>query len=100
MSQNLSKCHIVGNHMARLIYNLGLTMHMPDYHINFKHAAMVNKYVRKISRILYTGSCMNTCVLQNLLNTLRKSDKMRGLSSILSVFATGFINSILLKHEG
>ena len=33
---------------------------------------------------------MNAHVLLNLLNELRKSDKMRGLSSILSLFRNSF----------
>ena len=33
------------------------------------------------------GSQMSAHVLLNLLNELRKSDKMRGLSSILSLFS-------------
>ena len=38
--------------------------------------------------------------LFNLLNELRKGDKMRGTQSILSVFfATSLINSIIQKHE-
>ena len=37
--------------------------------------------------------------LLNLLNELGKKDKMRGLSSILSLFATSLINSIIHEHE-
>ena len=33
---------------------------------------------------------MSACVLLNLLNIFRKSDKMRGLSSILSFFHNKF----------
>ena len=40
---------------------------------------------------------MKDRVLLILLYELGKSDKMRGLSSILSLFATSLINSI--KHE-
>ena len=36
--------------------------------------------------MLYRGSYMSAHVLLNLLNKLRKSDKMRGLPSILSLF--------------
>ena len=36
------------------------------------------------------GSYMSARVLQNLLNELRKSDKMRGLSGILSLFRNEF----------
>ena len=39
---------------------------------------------------------MNAHVLLNLLNELRK---MRGLPSILSLFATSLINSIKQEHE-
>ena len=42
---------------------------------------------------------MSAHVLLNLLNKLRKRDKMRGLPSILSLFATSLINSIILEHE-
>ena len=37
--------------------------------------------------------------LLNLLNELRKRDKMRGLPSILSLFRNEFINSIIQGHE-
>ena len=37
--------------------------------------------------------------LLNLLNELRKSDKMRGLSSILSHFPISLINSIIQEHD-
>ena len=39
---------------------------------------------------LYSGSNMSAHVLLNLLNELRKSDKMRGLPSILSFFRNEF----------
>ena len=42
---------------------------------------------------------MSTHVLLNLLKELGKSDKMRGLLSILSLFATNLINSIIQEHE-
>ena len=42
---------------------------------------------------------MSAHVLLNLLNELGKSDKMRGLSSILLLFRMSLINSILLEHE-
>ena len=42
---------------------------------------------------------MSAHVLLNLLNELRKRDKMRGLLSILSLFATSLINSIIKVHE-
>ena len=43
---------------------------------------------------------MSAHVLLNLLNELRKKDKMRGLPSILShFFATSLINSIIQEHE-
>ena len=37
--------------------------------------------------------------LLNLLNELGKRDKMRGLPSILSLFATSLIHSIIQEHE-
>ena len=42
---------------------------------------------------------MSAHVLLNLLNELGKRDKMRGLPSILSLFATSLINSIIREHE-
>ena len=43
---------------------------------------------------------MSAHVLLNLLNELRKTDKMQGLPSILSLFfATSLINSIIQEHE-
>ena len=44
---------------------------------------------------------MSAHVLLNSLNELGKSDKMRGLPSILSFFffATRLINSIIQEHE-
>ena len=37
--------------------------------------------------------------LLNLLNEFRKRDKMRGLPSVLSLFATSLINSIIQEQE-
>ena len=42
---------------------------------------------------------MSAHVLLNLLNELGKSDKMRSLSSILLLYATSLINSIIKEHE-
>ena len=42
---------------------------------------------------------MSAYVLLNLLNELRKRDKMHGLPSISSLFATSLINSIIQEHE-
>ena len=42
---------------------------------------------------------MSAHVLLNLSNELRKRDKMRGLSSILSLFVTSLINSIIHVYE-
>ena len=42
---------------------------------------------------------MSTHALLNLLNRLGESDKMRGLPSILSLFATSLINSIIQEHK-
>ena len=42
---------------------------------------------------------MSAHVLLNLLNELGKSDKMRGLPSILSLFRNDLINSIIQEHE-
>ena len=37
--------------------------------------------------------------LLNLLNEFRKRDKMRGLPSVLSLFAMSLINSIIQEQE-
>ena len=42
---------------------------------------------------------MSAHVLLNLLNKLRKRDKMRGLPSILSLFRNELINSVIQEHE-
>ena len=42
---------------------------------------------------------MSAHVLLNLLNKLRKSDKMRGLPSISRILTTSLINSIIQEHE-
>ena len=42
---------------------------------------------------------MSAHILLNLLNELGKRDKMRGLPSNLSLFATSSINSIIQEHE-
>ena len=42
---------------------------------------------------------MSAHVLLNLLNELRKRDKMRGLSSIYLFFASHLINSIIQELE-
>ena len=42
---------------------------------------------------------MSAHVLLNLLNELGKRYKMRGLPSILSLFATSLINSTIQEHE-
>ena len=42
---------------------------------------------------------MSAHVLLNLLNKLWKRDNMRGLQSILSLFATSLINLIIQEHK-
>ena len=42
---------------------------------------------------------MSAHVLLNLLNELRKQDKMRGLPSIYISFFASLINSIIQEHE-
>ena len=44
---------------------------------------------------LNRGSYMSAQVLFNLVNELEKTDKMRGLPSILSFLATSLINSTI-----
>ena len=46
--------------------------------------------LKKRGAILNRGSYMSAPVLLNLLNELRKRDKMRGLLSILSLFRNTF----------
>ena len=41
---------------------------------------------------------MSAHVLLNLLNKLRKRDKMRGLLSFLSLFSTSFYDFIIQEH--
>ena len=42
---------------------------------------------------------MSAHVLLHLLNELGRRDKMRGLPSILSLFPTSLINSIIQEHD-
>ena len=42
---------------------------------------------------------MSAHALLNLLNKSRKTDKMQGMPSILSLFHNELINSILQEHE-
>ena len=49
--------------------------------------------------LFYRGSYMSAHVLLNLLNGLGNRDKMRGLPSILSLFPTSLINSIIQEQE-
>ena len=48
---------------------------------------------------IYRGSYMSAHVLLNLFNELGKSDKMRGVPSILYLFRNELINSIIQEHE-
>ena len=48
-----------------------------------------------VVQMLYIGSYMSANVLLNLLNELGKRDKVRGSSSILSLFRS----SIIQEHE-
>ena len=48
------------------------------------------KYGVGMQGVLHRGSYMSAHVLLNLLNELGKRDKMRGLSSILSLFRNEF----------
>ena len=52
-----------------------------------------------IYKVRKRGSYMSAHVLLIFLNDLGKSDKMRGLPSILSLFATSLINIIIQEHE-
>ena len=57
--------------------------------------AQLNLAMPKIRR----GSYMSAHVLLILLNKLGKRDKMQGLQSILSLFETSIINSIIQEHQ-
>ena len=48
---------------------------------------------------MHSGYYMSAHVLLNLLNEMKKRDKIRGLLSILSRFATSLINSIIQEHK-
>ena len=48
---------------------------------------------------IYRGSYISAHVLLNLLNKLKKCNKMRGLPSILSLFAKSLINSVIQEHK-
>ena len=63
--------------------------------------SLKTKYIckQKGSKLINKGSYMSAHVLLNVLNELGKIYKMRGLSSILSLFATSLINSIIYGHE-
>ena len=52
-----------------------------------------------VTHSLHGGSYMSAHVLLNLLNKLRKRDKVPGLPSILSFLLTSLINSITQDHE-
>ena len=43
---------------------------------------------------------MSAHVLFDLLNKLGKSDKMRGLQSILLLFRNKLVNSVMQEHKG
>ena len=60
-------------------------------HGNFQIKFLANNQKnRRCMYTLYRGSYMNAHVLLNLLNPLGKTDKMRGLPSILSLFRNEF----------
>ena len=66
----------------------------------FRHEIIQSDVVRYICKCTRNrGSYMSAHVLLNLLNQLGKIDKMLGLSSILSLFATSLMNSIIQEHE-
>ena len=52
-----------------------------------------------IGQSVNRGSYMSVHFLLNLLNELKKRDKMRGLPSILSLFRNEFNNSLTQEHE-
>ena len=54
---------------------------------------------KSLAIILYRGSYMSAQLLLNLLNELGKKDNMRGMPSVLSLFTTSLINSIIQEHE-
>ena len=64
-----------------------------------KYFTVQTRHPDSENKIRYRGSDMSAHVLLNLLNELEKTDKMRGLLSILFFFATSLINSIIQEHE-
>ena len=82
--------------------------------INFVYQPMVTLYFRQeeqgiyhtewwstvgdqiFLKVIHRGSYMSAPVLLNLLNELRKRDKMRGLPSILSLF---FATSLIIQER-
>ena len=60
---------------------------------------LICAWIKETNLGKHRGSYMSAHVLLNLLNELGKRDKMRGLPSILSLFATSLINSIIQEHE-
>ena len=59
--------------------------------MSFHKLIVQSHYIKDLIRVLM--------FYQNLLNELRKIDKMRGLPSILSIFHNEINKSIIQEHE-
>ena len=59
-------------------------------HCLFSVFIMTNEMIKNASLGLHYSADMSARILLNVLNELRKRDKMRGLSNILSLFRNEF----------
>ena len=82
--------------LSKLVYSCSYKAVQTYKSCSYLHVVS-NQFI--IEHTEYRGSCMSAYVLLNLLNELGKRDKMRGLASILLLFTTSLINSIIQEHE-
>ena len=61
-----------------------------QFYIRTQYQKQINMKSKEGKKLIHRGSYMSAHVLLNLLNELRKRDKMRGLPSILSLFRNEF----------
>ena len=76
--------------MGRINCILSRAQHEKSFIISRPDISIPLSYKYEPSYGLNRGSYMSVHVLLNLLNELRKRDKMRGLPSILSLFHNSF----------
>ena len=79
--------HLFANVNLEVVVNIGAFLYSFAFYL-FKLLALCDDEKKLL--YLYRGSYMSAHVLLNLLNELRKRDKMRGLPSILSLFCNEF----------